>query len=248
MKPREERTMRFMVMHKVTDAMEKDLPPDPAEMEAIGQLIGEAAGQGVFLGGEGLRPTSERIHIAYTGGKRFITDGPFAETKELVGGFDLLTVKSREEAIAWCDRFAATIGDVELFLGPVVEEWHLGFRPKPDDAPLRFLALHKIHADAEAEIPPTPEVLTKLLGLVDAGTKEGVLQASGGLASTRRGARIRLDVGKKPRVLDGPFAESKELVAGYAIFELPSKAAAIEWAIRFAEIVKVNEIDVREMC
>jgi hypothetical protein len=48
-------------------------------------------------------------------------------------------------------------------------------------------------------------------------------------------------------VIDGPFAEWKELIAGYAIFDLPSKAAAIEWAIRFGDVVKVNEIDIRQI-
>lgn len=52
----------------------------------------------------------------------------------------LMRVRSSEEAIAWCDRFAAVLGDVDLFLGPVVEPWDLGMMPKPDDAPLRFLS------------------------------------------------------------------------------------------------------------
>jgi hypothetical protein len=77
-------------------------------------------------------------------------------------------------------------------------------------------------------------------------TKAGVLQATGGLLSTKNGARIRFE-GKKRTVVDGPFAESKELVAGYAIIDVPSKAAAIEWALRFGDIVRVNEVEVRQM-
>jgi hypothetical protein len=77
-------------------------------------------------------------------------------------------------------------------------------------------------------------------------TKAGVLQATGALAGTKQGARIRYDGGKRT-VIDGPFTESKELVAGYAIIDLPSKAAAIEWATRFGDVVKVNEIEVRLM-
>jgi hypothetical protein len=73
-----------------------------------------------------------------------------------------------------------------------------------------------------------------------------VLQASGGLQGTKKGARIRFQ-GGKPSVIDGPFAESKELIAGYAIIEVPSKAAAIEWALRFGQVVQVNEVDVRQM-
>jgi hypothetical protein len=82
--------------------------------------------------------------------------------------------------------------------------------------------------------------------LIDEMTKAGALEATGGLASTKKGARIRFEGGKRT-VIDGPFAESKELVAGYAILDLPSKAAAIEWATRFGDVVKVNEVEVREI-
>ena len=58
-----------------------------------------------------------------TNGKRTVTHGPFADPKELVAGFALMRVRSTDEAIAWCDRFAAVIGDVDLFMGPVVEPW-----------------------------------------------------------------------------------------------------------------------------
>jgi hypothetical protein len=70
--------------------------------------------------------------------------------------------------------------------------------------------------------------------------------ATGGLTGTERGARIRFE-GKTPTVIDGPFAESKELIAGYAILSLPSREAAIAWGLRFGEVVKVNEVEVREM-
>ncbi|HWA77715.1 MAG TPA: YciI family protein, partial [Polyangiaceae bacterium] len=133
--------MRFMVMHKMTEEMEKGLPPDPAIIEGVGKLVEEGASQKVFVSGEGLKPSSQRVHIAYKKGKRTITDGPFAEAKELVGGFALMRVRSKEEAIEWCDRFAAVIGDVELIMGPVVEPWDLGMMPKPENAPLRYLSL-----------------------------------------------------------------------------------------------------------
>ncbi len=73
-----------------------------------------------------------------------------------------------------------------------------------------------------------------------------MLQATGGLARTKQGARVRFKAGKHT-VIDGPFAESKELVAGYAILNLPSKSAAIEWGVRFGEIVRVNEVEIREL-
>jgi hypothetical protein len=238
--------MRFMVMHKVTEEMEKGLPPDPAIIAGVGRLIAEGLKEKVFVSGEGLKPSSERVHVAYKDGERTITEGPFTEARELAGRFALMRVRSKEEALSWCDRFAAAIGDVELFMGPVVEPWDLGMVQKPRNPPLRFLSMHRMDERAENEAPLDPELMAKLHALMNEMTNAGVLQASGSLASTKKGARIRYE-GQKSTVLDGPFAESKELIAGYAMLDLPSKAAAVEWAIRFGEVVKVNEIDVRQM-
>jgi hypothetical protein len=238
--------MRFMVMHKQTEELEKGLPPEPAVIEGVGKLIEEGIKDKVFVSGEGLKPTSQRLHIAYKNGKRTITDGPFTEAKELVAGFALMSVRSKEEAISWCDRFAAVIGDVELFMGPVVEPWDLGMVPRPESPPLRFLSMHKMDERAESDAPPDPKLMEKMSALISEMTKAGVLQATGGLASTRKGARIRFEGGKRT-VIDGPFTESKELIAGYAILDLASKAAAIEWATRFGDVVKVNEVEVRQM-
>jgi hypothetical protein len=237
--------MRFMVMHKMTEAMERRLP-DPAVIEGVGKLIGEGVKEKVFVSGEGLKPSSERVHIAYKKGKRTITNGPFSDPRELVGGFALMRVRTKEEAISWCDRFAAIIGDVELFMGPVVEPWDLGLAPKPKNPPLRFLSLHKLDETAGGDSAPSPELMAKMGALIEEMTQAGVLQETGGLKGTKYGARIHFD-GPNRSVLDGPFAESKELVAGYAIVELPSKAAAIDWALRFGEVVKVHEIDVRQV-
>ena len=239
--------MRFMVMHKMTEEMEKGLPPDVAVIEAVGNLVQEGARDKVFVSGEGLKPSTERVHIAYKNGKRTITDGPFTEAKELVAGFALMRVRSKDEAMAWCDKFAAAMdGNVELYLGAVVEPWDLGMMPKPVNAPLRFLSLMQSSPQAESDTPPDPAHMAKMGALIEEMSKAGVLQATGGLASTKKGARIRFDGGKRT-VIDGPFAESKELVAGYAILDLPSREAAMEWAFRFGDIVKVNEVEVRPM-
>ncbi len=237
--------MRFMIMHKMTAEMEQGLPPDPAIIEGVDKLVAEALKAGAFVSGEGLQPSSQRVHIAYEDGKRTITEGPFDEPKELVGGYALMKVRSREEAISWCDKFAAAVGNVELFMGPVVEPWDLGMMPKPKNPPLRFLSMHRLHEHASST-QPDPDVSAKVGALIDEMTSAGVLQATGGLAGTDTGARVRYD-GGKPVVLDGPFTESKELVAGYAILELPSKQAAIDWAIRFGEVVRVNEVEVRRI-
>ena len=152
---------------------------------------------------------------------------------------------SKEEAFTWLDKLAAVLGDVEILLGPVVEPWDFG-APKPDNAPLRFLAVHKADERSESDAPPDPRVAAKMAALIDEMTRARVLDASSGLTPTKQGTRVRFEGGKH-RVIDGPFAESKELIAGYAIFDLPSMAEAVEWGKRFGDIVKVNEIEIRPM-
>jgi hypothetical protein len=234
-----------MIMHKMTDELERGRP-DPAVIEAVGNLVQESLKDAAFVSGEGLKPSSERVHIRYSGGKGTVTRGPFANPSELVGGFGLLRVRSEAEAISWLDKFGALLRDVELYMGPVVEPWDLGMVPKPKNPPLRFLSLHSVKENAGTEPATDPALFEKLAALIDEMTQAGVLQATGALESTKHGARVHFE-GKRHTVLDGPFAESKELVAGYAILDLPSKEEAVKWAIRFGEIVKVHEVEIRQM-
>ncbi|MFT3710126.1 MAG: YciI family protein [Archangium sp.] len=236
--------MRFMVMHKVTEQLERGLPPDQSVIDGVNALIGDAITKKIFVGGEGLKPTAQRIHVAYSNGKRVVTSGPFQNAKELVGGYALFSVHSRDEALSWCDRFAALLGNVELFLGPVVEEWDLTGGTAPANAKQRYLAMHRLEENAP---PPSTELMQKMGALIAEMEKAGVLQSTAGLHGTKQGARVRFAKGKRATVIDGPFAESKELVAGYAILDLPSKAEAIEWAGRFGEVVQVDEVEVRQI-
>jgi hypothetical protein len=112
--------------------------------------------------------------------------------------------------------------------------------------PLRYLSMNKMDERAEHGAPPDPAMMEKMGALIGEITAAGVLESTNGLASTKLGARIRFSAGKHV-VTDGPFTESKELVAGFAILKLPSLAAAIEWGIRFGHIVKVNEVEIRQI-
>jgi hypothetical protein len=235
--------MKFMVMHKMNEALEKGVK-DPEVLAGVEELIGQAIATKIYLSGAGLKPTATRTHVLYQGGQRTVTDGPFTEAKELVGGFALLKVRDKAEALRWCDRFASVVGDVELIMGPVYEPWEVGIGAKPEGAPLRYLSVMKMNPDEDRR--PDPSELAKMGALIEEMTKAGVLLSTGGLASTKKGARIRFEGGKH-RVIDGPFAESKELIAGFSILELPSKAAAVAWGIRFGQITKVDEVEVRQM-
>jgi len=92
---------------------ETDAPPTQEEMESMGALIGEMAAAGVLLGADGLQPSSKGVRLRSKGGKFTVTDGPFAETKELIAGYAILQVPSRDEALAWCRRFLQVAGGGE---------------------------------------------------------------------------------------------------------------------------------------
>jgi len=102
--------MRFLAVYR---SAETGLPPSPENMAAMGQLIDEMARAGVLLATEGCQPSSKGARVRIAGGKLTVTDGPFTETKEVIGGFALFQVQSREEAIEWTKRFLKLAGDGE---------------------------------------------------------------------------------------------------------------------------------------
>ena len=96
--------MRFMVMVKATADSEAGIMPSEELLAAMGQYNEELVKAGVMLAGEGLQPNSKGARVRFSGEKRTVIDGPFAETKELVAGFWLIQVKSLDEAIEWVKR------------------------------------------------------------------------------------------------------------------------------------------------
>ena len=96
--------MRFMVMVKATKNSEAGAMPTEKLLAEMGKFNEELVKAGVMLAGEGLHPSSKGTRVKFSGGKRTVIDGPFAETKELVAGFWLWQVKSKEEAIEWVKR------------------------------------------------------------------------------------------------------------------------------------------------
>jgi hypothetical protein len=97
-------TMRFMILVKADKNSEAGVLPDQKLLTDMGKYNEELAKAGVLLAGEGLHPSSKGARVKFAGSERTVTDGPFAETKELIAGFWLWQVKSKEEAIAWVKR------------------------------------------------------------------------------------------------------------------------------------------------
>jgi hypothetical protein len=107
--------MRFMVMVKANKDSEAGVMPDTKILTEMGKFNEELVKAGVMLAGEGLQPSSRGVRVRFEGPqKRTVIDGPFTETKELVAGFWLWQVKSKEEAIEWLKRAPFQEGEVEL--------------------------------------------------------------------------------------------------------------------------------------
>jgi hypothetical protein len=96
--------MRFMVIVKATKASESGALPDKKLLEEMGKFNEELVKAGVMLAGEGLHPSSKGARMKFSGKMRVVTDGPFTETKDLIAGYWLWKVKSKEEAIQWLKR------------------------------------------------------------------------------------------------------------------------------------------------
>ena len=96
--------MRFMIIVKASKDSEAGIMPSEKLLTEMGKFNEELANAGVLLAGDGLHPTSKGARVKFSGNKRTVIDGPFTETKELIAGFWLWNVKSKEEAIEWVKR------------------------------------------------------------------------------------------------------------------------------------------------
>src|SRR5688572_1249780 len=134
--------MRFMVIGKATKESEEGTMPKPEAFAAMGEYNEELVKAGILLAAEGLAASSKGARVKFSGDKRTVIDGPFAETKEVVAGFSIIQVKSMEEAIEWVKRvpniFPNGEAEVEIRKLMDVEDFGDGFTPNPEIAKLKF--------------------------------------------------------------------------------------------------------------
>ncbi len=123
--------MRFMVIVKANKDSEAGALPDKKILEAMGKFNDELVKAGVMLAGEGLQASSKGVRVKFSGKQRVVRDGPFAETKELIAGFWLWQVRSKEEAIAWLKR-APFDGGEEVEIRQIFEAEDFGAEYTPE--------------------------------------------------------------------------------------------------------------------
>ena len=140
--------MRFMIIRKADRQTESGAMPSEEILTVMGNYMQQMNDAGILLGGEGLRPSSQGARVKFSQGKPKVIDGPFAETKELIGGWCLIRVNSRDEAIEWAKRWPA-IGmesNVELEIRQLYEADDFG----PEFTPELREQEERMRADADS--------------------------------------------------------------------------------------------------
>ena len=226
-----------MVMHKVDPKMEAGAPPDQKIIVDMGRLCQRYAKAGVFKDGAGLHRSALRARISFAAGKPAVTRGPYTGDNELLAHFAVIAATGIEHALELATQLGEAAGQREVEVGPVVETWDLFGGKRPADAPFRFLLLVKADPAFEAGTPRPAAVAA----LVETWQREGVLQSATALAPSKQGARL---TGKR-QWIDGPFAESKELIAGFSILEVATLDEARRFTEEYQDVLGGNEVDIR---
>lgn len=132
--------MRFMVIVKASEESEAGVLPSEKQLTEMGRFNEELVNAGMMLAGEGLHPSSSGVRIRFSGDKRVVVDGPFAETRELIAGFWILQAKSRAEVVDWVKRAPFDV-DTEVEIRRIFEIEDFGDAATPEvrqqDAQLR---------------------------------------------------------------------------------------------------------------
>lgn len=262
--------MRFMMIVKSNAKTEAGILPSAEELEAMTRYNLELVEAGVMVAGEGLHASSLGARVRINGSTTRIVDGPFTESKELIAGYWLIRVTSKEEAIEWAKRIPFREGAVELRQVFDLEDFPVDRsetldgehtrETAPRDAPppprkagtRRYVSLLKADRHTEGGVLPNEQLASEMGALIEEMAQKGALLGGEGLFPSAQGVRVTFD-GEKRTVIDGPFAETKELVAGFTLYQTATKAEAIEYARRCLAVhvagtgIDGGEIEIRQV-
>ena len=226
--------MRYMLLRRASAADEAGRLPSPAAVTALAAYTEQLEAAGVLRASERLLPSTHGVRLALSGGKAGVVPGPFADHTELIAGFVIIDVPSRQDALDWLGRWPAEDADAEIELreggcpGGCAE---VKAEPGMATGGKHFAVLLRSSPDLEAETPVTQDKLDALDIANAREAKKGVLLAADGLRTSALGVRLKPVPGKLTFV-DGPFTEIKEMIAGYWLIRAASMQEALAWAER----------------
>jgi hypothetical protein len=226
--------MRFLIVRKADNDSEAGAAPTRELVDAMAEHLDTLAAEGRFLVGEGLKPSRDGVRVTFRNGRdAVLVDGPFAETKELVAGFSIIEAESMDDAVAWVKGWPAedAHGEAEVEVRPIGCPGGLsgfGDPAEGDSEQTRYIVMLKANERSETDFDPGPEILGRMAEANRAGHEAGLLIAGYGLSSSRHAKRVRFGKGHAT-VFDGPFAEIKEMVAGFWVLRVDSLAEVIAW-------------------
>ena len=226
--------MEFMLLFMARRGAPK---PEPAGFAAMGKFAAELASQGKLRRGAPLGDESAGTRVRVRAGRTLVSDGPFAESKEVVAGFWIIDAASRAEAIEIARRTPHARGGT-------VEVHALQFREAVPD-PGTGTPFLMVFGMEPGLTDPDGSKVREMLDFGEGLKREGKFVETAPLAPDPLPARIEARGGSM-LVTDGPFAEAKELVGGYAIVRMGSRAEAIELAKRYPH-AKWGPVEVREI-
>ncbi|MFB9246064.1 hypothetical protein IV454_06120 [Massilia antarctica] len=227
--------MRYMLLRRSDPAHEAGLPLSPAGRAALASYTGAMADAGILRACEHLLPSASGVRLRIDSGGVTRADGPFPETRSLLAGFAVIDVGSKDEALEWAARWPpgeAGAAEVEVRLSGCPGGCaNVQAADQPDASGQRYAILLRSSIELENETPVARARLDALDAHNAAEASVGVLLGADGLRASALGARVNLASGKLT-VVDGPFTEIKEMIAGYWLIRAPSLQDAIAWATR----------------
>ena len=239
--------MRFIIMHKTNAHWESGAVPSQELITRVGALLGQLSKAGKLQGAEGLRASAEGVRLVFRDGGRTVIKGPFAGNNELPAAFSILNARSIEDAIEWATRQGQIIGDGEIDIRPITEPWDIGVRQKPTALETRrYMILRKATPATESGEAPSDRERSQLTRLIGETARAGIQVATETMRPSRRGRRYK-NSKNGVTMMDGPFVETKELLAGYIIVSANSLDDAGQWAMKYIDVVEADEVDVREL-
>lgn len=222
--------MQYMYIHTVDENLVRDDARDAEIQEVLDSWLNETMSSGVNLQGSRLRPTSDATTVRVRRDEVTLTDGPFTETKEQVAGYDIVECPSMEEALAWAAKHpTALIGSIEV--RPLYEQVDKAVLPDEKPTTKRYMLI--VCVDETIEL--SPEEIAGIGPATDAWVTEaqgkGMRLFGSRLTGADEARTLRISDGDVI-VTDGPFAETKEQIAGIDVFECADLDVALDFAAR----------------